>query len=125
MYIEEFLPILSKSNPSPWLIPGKDGKPKASQTLRSQTSEYVYAGTGLKFHPHAIRKITSKLYLDENPSGIEVVRRKLGDTLATTRGVYVQRIHRASQKEYITALEKRRLAAFAPIGRVRRRRKKE
>lgn len=123
LYIEKFLPILTRNNPSPWLFPGRHGSPKAPQVVRAQTSRFVRDGTGLRFHPHAIRKITPKLYLDQDPGGIEVVRRNLGNSLETTRRVYTQRVHRESQRTYHDALEKRRLAAFASMVRPRRRRK--
>ena len=82
--------------------------------------EFVRDGTGLDFHPHVIRKITAKIYLDQDPGGIEVVRRHLGDTEEVTRTVYAQRVHRASQRKYVDALENRRLTAFSSMVRVRK-----
>jgi integrase len=124
LYIERFLPMLTRNNPSPWLFPGRQGRPKAPQVFRAQTSKFVREGTGLRFHPHAIRKITAKLYLDQDPGGIEIVRRSLGDTLEIARSVYAPRVHRESQRTYMDALEARRLEAFAPLARPRSKREK-
>ena len=75
--------------------------------------EFVNAATGLDFHPHLIRKITTKLYLDADPGGIEVARRCLGHRDArTTRRAYTQQQHRAAQLRYLEMLESRRLVAF-------------
>jgi hypothetical protein len=82
-------------------------------------NRFVHDGTGLDFHPHAIRKITTKICLDNDPGGIEVARRNLGDTEDTTRSVYAQRVNRASQLKYVEALEKRRLTAFSSFARIR------
>jgi integrase len=118
LYVTEFLPILTKHNPSAYLFPGRKGQPKAPQVFRSQMNKFVREGTGLDFHPHAIRKITAKIYLDQDPGGMEVVRRNLGDTEEVARTVYAQRVHRASQRKYVDALEKRRLTAFSSMVRV-------
>ena len=123
LYTDQFLPIITKNNPSPWLFPGRLGRAKSARGLRAQTSKFVRDGTGLKFHPHAIRKITTKIYLDQDPGGIEVMRRMLGDTEKTTRRVYAQRVHRASQRKYVDALEARRLASFSPMVGPRKKRK--
>jgi hypothetical protein len=86
-------------------------------------NKFVRDGTGLDFHPHAIRKITTKIYLDDDPGGIEVARRNLGDTEETTRSVYAQRVNRAANRKYLDALENRRLVALSSIVRVRRKRR--
>jgi hypothetical protein len=77
----------------------------------------------LDFHPHVIRKITTKIYLDHDPAGMEVARRNLGDTEETTRAVYAQSVNRAANRKYVEALEKRRLVALSSIVRVRRKRR--
>jgi integrase len=124
LYVEDFLPILTKRNPSVYLFPGRGGQPKTPQVFRLQMNKFVREGTGLDgFHPHAIRKITSKIYLDQDPGGMEVVRRNLGDTEEVARTVYAPRVHRASQRKYVQALENRRLTALASMTRVQKTRK--
>ena len=123
LYLDEFLPILTRHNPSTYLFPGQNGRPKSPQALGPQMNRFVRDGTGLDFHPHAIRKITTKICLDNDPGDIEVARRNLGDTEDTTRSVYAQRVNRASQQKYVEALEKRRLTAFSSFARIRPRRK--
>jgi integrase len=123
IYLNDFLPILTKRNPSKYLFPGRKGQVKAPQVFRSQMKKFIRDGTGLNIRLHAIRKITTKIYLDEDPGGIEVARRNLGDTEETTRAVYAPRVHRASQRKYLDGLENRRLMAFSSMMRFRKKRK--
>jgi integrase len=115
LYVREYLPILTRNNRSPYLFPGRKGA-KAPQCFRQQINRFVREGTGgLRFHPHAVRKIGGKIYLDEDPGGIEVVRRTLGNSEKVARRVYVQHLHRASHRKFLDALEARRLQAFKPL----------
>jgi hypothetical protein len=112
LYVKEFRPLLA-DRPSPWLFPGYGDRPKDVGAFSKQMKEFVNAATGLDFHPHLIRKIATKLYLDADPGGIEVARRCLGHRDArTTRRAYTQQQHRAAQLRYLEMLESRRLAAF-------------
>ena len=123
IYLKDFLPILTKHNPSKYLFPGRNGQAKTPQVFRSQMKKFIRDGTGLDIRLHGIRKITTKIYLDEDPGGMEVARRNLGDTEETTRAVYAPRVHRASQRKYLEALENRRLMAFSSMMRNRKKRK--
>ncbi len=121
-YVERFRPLIAKDARS-WLFPGAHGSHKTENTLGTQLSLWVREELGIPYHPHLIRKIVPKLYLDADPGGLEVVRRQLGHKSdEMLRQVYLQRVHRASQKKYVEALESRRLSAFGISGAVVRRR---
>jgi integrase len=77
LYLDVYRPIIDKP-PSPWLFPGADGHHKRENTLGTQMATWIRKELGIHFHPHVIRKIVPKLYLDADPSGLEVVRRQLG-----------------------------------------------
>jgi integrase len=115
IYVEQFLPILTRHNPSPYLFPGQSGKPKAAQSFRQQTSRFVNRETKLGFQLHAIRKIAAKLYLDKKPEGLRVIADVIGDSENTTRRVYAIGARRAAAKAYVTALEESRLHSFKPV----------
>jgi integrase len=123
LYVNEYLPILTRHNPSVFLFPGRSGKPKTPQVFRSQMNKFVWDGTRLDFHPHVIRKITTKIYLDHDPAGKEIASRHLGDTEETTSSVYTHAINRAANRKYVDALENRRLVALSSMVRVRRKRR--
>jgi hypothetical protein len=83
--------------------------------MGTQLSLWISRELGIKYHPHLIRKIMPKLYLDADPGGLEVVRRQLGHkSNEMLHRIYLQRVHRASQKTYVDALEGRRLKALGP-----------
>lgn len=112
LYVQEFRPLLVEGA-SPWLFPGYGGKHKVDAALSAQMKKFVNAATGIDFHPHLIRKITTKLYLDADPGGIEVARRCLGHRdVRTTRRAYTQQQQRAAQLRYLEMLESRRLLAI-------------
>jgi hypothetical protein len=81
-------------------------------------TKFVRKHTSLKnWHPHMIRKITPKIALDADPGALEVTRRMGGwadDTML--RKVYGQRVHRASQEQYLKLLEGRRLNSIRALG---------
>ncbi len=112
-YVDVYRPLICAA-PSNWLFPGgKRGSAKTENTLGEQLSKWASAELGFPFHVHLMRKIATKLYLDDSPEGIEVMRRKLGHTTdEMIRRYYAQRLHRAAQKKYLEALEGRSLAAF-------------
>ncbi len=88
-YLEQFQPILA-GGPSPWLIPGEgpNGHKSLDQFSRHFTKT-IRRWTGLKVNIHLMRHIGAKLYLDQNPSAYEVVRRVLGHkSLSTTLDTY-------------------------------------
>lgn len=125
LYLEKFLPMLTRHNPSPYLFPGRAGQPKTPQAIRQQMKTFVREGTGLDFHPHVIRKIVTKIWFDLDHSGIEVARRNLGDSEEVTRKIYMQRHSRAANRKYLEALGQRRLKAFNTFRRVRRKKGKK
>ena len=85
-----------------WLFPGRRDGHKLADALRVQMRRYVNEATGIDFHPHLIRKIDAKLYLDAEPGGIEVLRRLLGHRDArTTRLVYTEHQNRAANLKYL------------------------
>ncbi|MCK5273631.1 MAG: site-specific integrase [Alphaproteobacteria bacterium] len=88
LYLEEFHPRLT-GGPSPWLFPGRNGKPKRGTGLSTRIKDQVGKATGLVVNAHLFRHITAKLYLDANPGGYEVVRRVLGHrSMDTTTSFY-------------------------------------
>lgn len=111
-YVEVYRPLIS-IEPGEWLFPGGKGGHKTENTLATQLSSWVCGEIGIAFHPHLMRKIVPKLYLDKHPGGLEVARRLLGHRSdEMLRKTYLQNVHRASQQKYIDALEERRLDAF-------------
>lgn len=117
LYLQRCLPLISRA-PSPFLLPGPDGRPKHHQTLRVQMANYIEKALKIEgFHPHFIRKLVAKLALDQDPSAIEVVRRLGGwKNDKVLRRAYLQRHHRASQAKYLELLEGRRLTSFQGSG---------
>jgi len=112
LYVGVYRPLITAET-SDWLFPGSKSGHKTENTLGTQLARWIRGEIGIPFHPHLMRKIVPKLYLDMDPGGLEVVRRLLGhrsdDMLRKT---YLQKIHRASQQKYVHALEDRRLSAF-------------
>ena len=112
LYVEVYRPLI-KADASEWLFPGGKGGHKTENTLGTQLTRWVRGEVGIAFHPHLMRKIVPKLYLDMDPGGLEVVRRLLGHRSdEMLRKTYLQKVHRASQQKYVHALENRRLSAF-------------
>ena len=71
------------------LFPGTSNGPKTVGTLRHQIIKTVRQFTGLEVHPHLFRHMVTKLYLDLNPGGYEVMRRVLGHkSMETTTNFY-------------------------------------
>jgi len=114
LYLAQYR-LLLVDGTSPWFFPGRMDKHKDPAVLRRQMQKFIRDGAGVEFHPHLIRKIVAKIYLDAEPGGIEIVRRCLGhrDT-RTTRAIYTQQQQRAAQRKYLDALEGRRLEALRP-----------
>jgi integrase len=88
VYLEEYRPRLT-DGPSPWLFPGRGGKPKRGAGLSTQIKDRVRNATGLEVNAHLFRHIAAKLYLDDNPGSYEVIRRVLGHrSMDTTTSFY-------------------------------------
>jgi hypothetical protein len=115
LYLKRYRSRIAK-NPGPWLFPGAGGGHKTENTMGTQLSKWVREELGIDYHPHLIRKIMPKLYLDIDPGGLEVVRRQLGHkSNEMLYGVYLQRVSRASQKKYADTLEGRKLTALGLV----------
>lgn len=115
LYIGTFRPLLVSSG-CPWLWPGRKGRHKHAQVLGRQISAVVREESGIPFHPHLARKIAVKVILDQNPGGIEIARRLLGHTdTRPTLTAYAQTQSRSAQREYLSALEERRLASLGSL----------
>lgn len=112
LYLDEYRPLLADRE-SAWLFPGRKENHKHAHVLSKQMKQFIWDGAGIRFHPHLIRKIVTKLILDDDPNQIETARILLGhsDTRAT-RAAYAQAQNRVAQGRYADALEKRRLAAL-------------
>ena len=108
LYLKQYRPLLAEPG-SPWLFPGRKGTHKCAAVLARQMKAYIWEGAGIPFHPHLIRKIATKIILDDNPAAIEIARITLGhEDLRTTRGAYVQAQVRSAQTLYLEAMEERR-----------------
>ena len=76
---------------SPYLFPNARGELRVQEALSNQLKRFWKRETGLKLNPHLFRHIAAKLYLDRDPTGIEVVRQLLGHkTQATTLAFYAE-----------------------------------
>jgi integrase len=115
LYLQRYRPLLADPS-SPWLFPGRNGRHKHAAVLARQTKAFAWAGAGIPFHPHLIRKIATKLILDRDPAAIEIARITLGhEDLRTTRGAYTQAQARSAQTHYLKAMEERRVAAIRSL----------
>ena len=76
-YIEEHRPVLLQGL-SDALFPGRNGKPKAKNTLAEQIKQTEFKEIGLKVNAHLFRHVGGKIYLDRNPGEYEVPRRVFG-----------------------------------------------
>jgi integrase len=88
LYCRRYRPLLL-DQPSRWLFPGENGKPKGKTTLSYQVRTIIRSRLGLEVNPHLFRHIAALAYLRANPGGHEVVRRVLGHrSLETTTSFY-------------------------------------
>lgn len=77
--------------PSPYLFPNPSGELRSRDSLSAKLTRFVERETGLTVNVHLFRHIAAKVYLDCDPSGIEVVRQLLGHTSTrTTMRVYAE-----------------------------------
>lgn len=76
---------------SPYLFPNPSGALRSPDALGGKLSQFLERETGLKINLHLFRHIAAKLYLDHDPSGIEIVRQLLGHTsVKTTLRAYAE-----------------------------------
>lgn len=77
--------------PSDLLFPNNRGLTRSSEALSVKLSRFIERESGLTMNPHLFRHLAAKLYLDHDPTGIEIVRQLLGHTsVKTTLRVYAQ-----------------------------------
>jgi integrase len=83
-YVRKILPLFGP-NPNEWVFPGQiAGKHKCYAQVGRQLTKFIRDETGLYFYPHFARHFAAKLYLDEHPGAMEVVRRVLAHKSLTT-----------------------------------------
>jgi integrase len=83
-FVDNYRPLLVPDS-CRWLFGRRDGRAPIDETLLSRrVSSIIWQRTGLKVNAHLFRSLTSKLYLDRNPGGYEVVRRMLGHANTST-----------------------------------------
>ena len=66
LYLTVYRPLLVE-RASPWLFPGRNNYHKRTAVLARQIKAYIWEGAGIRFHPHLIRKIVTKIILDRDP----------------------------------------------------------
>jgi len=83
-YVQKLLPLFGP-NLNEWLFPGQiPGAHKSYAQVGRQLTKFIRDETGLYFYPHFARHFAAKLYLDEHPGAMEVVRRVLSHKSLTT-----------------------------------------
>ena len=73
------------------LFPNPQGEQRSREALALKLTRFVERETGLVINLHLFRHIAAKLYLDNDPNGVEVVRQLLGhSSIRTTLRVYAE-----------------------------------
>ena len=98
VYIEHFLPLLTKDKPA-FLFQGRDGWSKDPGTLGKQVSRLIRERLGLDVNPHLFRHIDALKLLERYPGGYELVSRLLAHASRDTAyrhysGVEAAQAHR-------------------------------
>jgi integrase len=116
VYVEGYLPLL-RTGPRRWLWPGENDRHKDPGPFRQQMKRFLREHVGIDFHPHLVRKVVTKILLDDDPGAIEIARRCFGHRDdRTTRKAYTQKQNRAAHERYLKALDQRRLGAIRAFG---------
>lgn len=120
LYNKTYRPLLL-SRPSPFLFPGKDGRPKGRSLFGKQISKAIRERTGLLVNPHGFRHIMTKIGLTAEPGNYGMMRLANGHkTSATTERYYAGTEGPLAVRrfdEHVLRLRER----LAPTGRRRRR----
>ena len=82
-YVERYRGTLTGS-PSPFLFPGRHGRPKDRSCLSRQISKALLDASGIRLTPHQFRHAAAKILLDRRPGHYEVVRQLLGHNSTST-----------------------------------------
>jgi integrase len=110
-YIREYRPVLL-AEPSSWLFPGRNGRPKHRESLAAQITWSIKKNCGLIVNPHLFRHIAAKLYLDANPGGYGLVRLLHGHRSVNTTTQYYCGVEApAAFRHYDGFIERVRMAA--------------
>lgn len=83
LYVERWRGHFTSGH-TPYLFPGRNGKPKDSTTLRRQIENTLWKEAGIRLTPHQFRHAAAKILLDAKPGHYEVVRKVLGHKSLTT-----------------------------------------
>jgi integrase len=99
-YLDNYRSLLY-DDPGDWLFPGRNGKHKCTGGLGPQVKKTIYRHTGLLVNVHLMRHIGAKIYLDEKPGEIEVMRRVFGHkSIETTTAYYTGFESKAAIKHF-------------------------
>jgi integrase len=121
LYCRRYRPLLL-DQPSRWLFPGENGRPKSKNTLSHQIRTIIRNRLGLDVNPHLFRHIAALAYLRANPGGHEVVRRVLGHkSLETTTNFYTGLETEAALRHFDEQILTLRHATHAAVNEGRRR----
>jgi len=102
------------------------GKPRGQSTLVLAITRTVRSRLGVRLSAHQFRHIATKIYLDQNPDGFELMRQFLGHkNLKTTVGAYAGINTKRAGRAHAKLLMQIREQEFAPTRRRRRKRKVE
>jgi integrase len=123
IYIETYRPMLFGS-PTPWLFPGENGERRGTGGFGMQIGAFVAREAGVMMTTHQFRHLAAKLYLDQNPDGVETVRRLLGHkSIETTMRFYRELESVLATKRYGEFLQQLLTDAQTAIPPKRRRRR--
>lgn len=78
LYFSSYQPLLAEDLESTLLFPGRDGRAKSDNKLRTQIQHAVWSNLGIHVHPHLFRHIAALIFLSKYPGHYEEVRRLLG-----------------------------------------------
>lgn len=112
LYMTRYQPLLYPDQPSSFLFPGSQGRPKGRNIMGKQINKTVKDRIGVDLNPHLIRHLAAYLHLEAFPGEYETVRRLLGHrSLKTTVNNYAGLETTAAVLHYDAAILARREAA--------------
>src|SRR5262249_41814913 len=87
-YLDRWHPLLAGPE-SPWLFPGKGGRPKGTGLFSMQIKRLVFERIGLELTPHTFRRLSTSIVLEEKPGAYGLAARINGHKdVNTTYRVY-------------------------------------
>src|SRR5690606_5766936 len=99
LYLRDYRHLLI-TGPNPYLFPGEKGAHKGIATMRQQMARFASNRLGIQFHPHLIRKITAKLFLDVRPGEDRVVQKQLGQRSDRSTAIYTGGADKAARQHF-------------------------